>query len=718
MPDYVLGIDLGTTTSCVASLNLETNEVTLLPLELDGQPKTASVVFYDGNQPGTVLLGKTALAMLEEDDARRSAVLNVKRHLGERVLFAVGEDKMLAPTDVIADMLRTLKGKAEYQLFRDGSQKVSRVVLTHPAVFDECELSRYREAIERAGFDPRQVRFVPEPVAAALAIEASNGQQVRELGEWVLVYDLGGGTCDLALLRRVNGTWQVVKTDGVRVGGSLFDERVYEHWQSEAAAALAEQNQGAQIDTRGSRVPEILEACRETKELLSEVEEHPKRFFWPTTTGPFRHSHRLSKAQFNELIRDDVDETIRCVEQLIQSVPEAQGNVRDVILIGGATRVPLVRQRLGDLKLTPAQHLETDTAVARGAACFARPPKLLSAPFDEAQAASARREWSKYLGIPGRCEIVLNQDDTKRVTLAMALIPPGDYTRGAPASEKDSWNDERPTHRVRISKPFYVGVHPVTQQQFQAVMGFNPSWFQRHGGGNDRVSELCTALFPVDCLTWFDAIEFCNKLSDLAGLKQYYQLQVMSRVPASDKNVIETVSTQIAAMDVPIQPSSIQTATVTISGGPGYRLLTEAEWEYVCRAGTTSPFWFGSANNAQQANIDGNIPYGTETKGTYLQRPTPVGSYSANPFDLFDVHGNVWEWCFDAYNANACAPLAANAINVDPRCDTSPKPAGPSRVLRGGSWYNSARYSRSADRSCYAPDTRCSYFGFRVARTS
>jgi formylglycine-generating enzyme required for sulfatase activity len=138
-----------------------------------------------------------------------------------------------------------------------------------------------------------------------------------------------------------------------------------------------------------------------------------------------------------------------------------------------------------------------------------------------------------------------------------------------------------------------------------------------------------------------------------------------------------------------------------------FSLPTEAEWEYACRAGTTTPFHFGSVLDGTQANCDGKYPYGTKKKGSNLERPTPVGSYAANAWGLYDVHGNLWEWCADGYLEDLIGLPAVDSSNF--KSSNSPY------VLRGGSWYLDAWYCRAARRARSDPSNRDYDFGFRVA---
>jgi formylglycine-generating enzyme required for sulfatase activity len=281
-------------------------------------------------------------------------------------------------------------------------------------------------------------------------------------------------------------------------------------------------------------------------------------------------------------------------------------------------------------------------------------PSMLSAPFSAAEARAAQQAWAAYSGQNVNLSIALGAG----LKMQLVLIPPGEFQMGSPADEASRDTDET-QHRVRITKPFYLGMYEVTQAEWEAVMGNQPSYFSRGGDGKDIVSGLDTSRFPVESVSWEEATEFCRKL----GARE----------------------------------------------GKPYRLPTEAEWEYACRAGTTTPFHFGSTLNGDNANVDGRYPYGTMTKGRYLERPTDVGSYRANAFGLHDMHGNVWEWCSDWYDEDYYSTSAASG----------PDPTGPSegsyRVYRGGSWDDYAAGCRSAYRYGYAPTRRWDDLGFRLA---
>ena len=242
------------------------------------------------------------------------------------------------------------------------------------------------------------------------------------------------------------------------------------------------------------------------------------------------------------------------------------------------------------------------------------------------------------------------------IEMKFSLIPAGEFEMG----------EDSAAHRVRISKAFYLGMHEVTQSQYARVMRTNPSWLSKSGDGREKVSGLETSDCPVESVSWNDAQEFCRKLSALNGE----------------------------------QTSRRQ-----------YRLPTEAEWEHACRAGTKTMFHFGDVLNGEKANVDGTNPEGTTTKGPYLERTTSVGRYAANAFGLYDMHGNVYEWCEDVYDDKAYSQRSG--LTTDPLV-TSGDEGSKYRVLRGGSWIGSAGIARSADRYWDAPDVKSQIVGFRV----
>ncbi|CCH96181.1 formylglycine-generating enzyme family protein [Microcystis aeruginosa] len=220
------------------------------------------------------------------------------------------------------------------------------------------------------------------------------------------------------------------------------------------------------------------------------------------------------------------------------------------------------------------------------------------------------------------------------VTLEMVAIPAGQFKMGSPDGQGN--DNERPQHLVTVPA-FFMGKYPITQAQWKAVaslpkierdLSLNPSKFS----GNNR---------PVEQVSWYAAVEFCMRLSKATGRD--------------------------------------------------YRLPSEAQWEYACRAGTTTPFYFGETITPDLANYNGNSIYAQGHKGVYRQETTPVGKFPPNAFGLYDMHGNVWEWCADTWHDNyKDAPRDGSVWIENGNDNCSP--------LRGGSWYINPYSCRSAYR--------------------
>jgi uncharacterized protein (TIGR02996 family) len=250
---------------------------------------------------------------------------------------------------------------------------------------------------------------------------------------------------------------------------------------------------------------------------------------------------------------------------------------------------------------------------------------------------------------------------TNSIGMLLAHIPAGKFQMGSPEDEKNREADEGPQHEVVITESFFLGVYPITQEQYQTVMGENSSHFTDRSGLEYMAS--LRRIYPVEQVSWEEAVEFCRRLS----------------VRAEETSARRT-----------------------------YRLPTEAEWEYACRAGAacSTSFFFGDSLSSTQANFNGDYPYGDAGLGPNLQRPSVVGSYQPNAFGLYDMHGNVWEWCRDWYDENY--------YSQSPAQDPKGPEQGAFRVLRGGSWFNPGADCRSAVRGEGEPGNRNHYIGFRV----
>jgi formylglycine-generating enzyme required for sulfatase activity len=261
--------------------------------------------------------------------------------------------------------------------------------------------------------------------------------------------------------------------------------------------------------------------------------------------------------------------------------------------------------------------------------------------------------------------------------MKLVLIPPGEFTMGSPkeliedelnANGGDGWYawklpGEGPRHRVRITKAFWLGMYHVTQGEYERVMGTNPSEFSARGKQKDKVAGQNTKRFPVENVSWDDAVEFCRKLSEMPDEK---------------------------------------------TAGRTYRLPSEAQWEYACRAGSAGRFGFGPSDTV--------IPRGRDEKALYDYgwfggnsegMAHAVGGKRANVWGLYDMHGNVWQWCQDWYDKDYYA--------TSPVDDPGGPPGGTQHVIRGGAWLSPVWFSRPAYRDIIGPGGHGGILGLRVS---
>ena len=252
--------------------------------------------------------------------------------------------------------------------------------------------------------------------------------------------------------------------------------------------------------------------------------------------------------------------------------------------------------------------------------------------------------------------------------ITMVSIPAGSFTMGSPSDESEHDSGEGPQRTVNISA-FEMSETEVTEKQFEDVMGWNDCYYER--GDN----------YPVERVTWFDCVSFCNKLSEADGYTKCYTMTNMGH--DGDHITSAEVSCDFDAN--------------------GYRLPTEAEWEYACRAGTTTRFYTGDSDSDLG-------PAGWYYGNSGLQK-RDVGEKQVNGFGLYDMHGNVWEWCWDWYSSGYYGS------RPDPDSDPTGASSGSERVLRGGGWFSLAQNCRSANRYGGLPAYRISEYGFRVARS-
>ena len=349
-----------------------------------------------------------------------------------------------------------------------------------------------------------------------------------------------------------------------------------------------------------------------------------------------------------------------------------------VELLAGQVQVHQGDMLLGQGPL-PEQIIRPDAEPQIGSGWHGWPaeaPPPATAPFNAEQAQQHQEAWAKYLDVP--------VEYTNSIGMKFRLIPPGEFTMGSTKEEIEEalkfelgdgrWQEcmksEAPQHKVILTQPIYLGVNEVTQAEYEKVMGVNPSYFAPSGEGKDAVAGLDTGRHPVERVSWNDAAEFCAKLSQQEKLKPFY-------LRAGE--------------------------TITPLDGTGYRLPTEAEWEYSCRAGTMTKFWIGD----QDEDLLHAGWFGKNSGA----RTHAARELKANPYGLCDIHGNVWEWVEDWWS-----PTYYGESQEKPTLNPNgPSSAGTWHVIRGGNWHNNASHCRPADRYASAPTARDVNFGFRVS---
>lgn len=238
------------------------------------------------------------------------------------------------------------------------------------------------------------------------------------------------------------------------------------------------------------------------------------------------------------------------------------------------------------------------------------------------------------------------------IEITFAKVEGGSFLQGVVGVDALARDNEKPAHWSQV-KPFYMSVYPITQKEYMKIRYINPSYFSKEGGGCAYVQDMDTADFPVESVSWDDAMEFCKRLSSIASEKEK---------------------------------------------GHYYRLPTESEWEFACRAGNNTIFANGDSFTSNDANINAHYPYKSIVIGKTLNRPCSVGLYKPNRFGLYDMHGNVWEWCIDTYKT-----YDSNIVqNTD------------ARIARGGSWNCYSRFCRASYRCINHRTNRFYDCGFRI----
>jgi|GEM_PF-5342721 len=643
-----LGIDFGTCFSSAAFMK-------------DGGPTPVKFGHNETSLPSSACVdgqGRVRVGRVAEN-LRRGSPARYRREfkldLGTRTPYRMG-DLSLLPEELVAELLREFKREAE-PLGRNGGNFAATI--TVPANYSKLKRQLMEEAGRAAGFF--EVALLEEPVAAAVYHAARRG--AGRDGEVTLVYDLGGGTFDAALIRKEGAGYVALAAPvGTRGGGADFDRmignRLLEQGDESLRAALAADDLNAM---RGRLI--FADECRELKHRLGEEEVVEEELLLLPQAPAL--SARLTREDFNAMISPLLEETWDLCRLMVEGAGLDLGHVDRVLLVGGSSRIPHVREvarrELGR-PVVPAD--DPELAVALGAALHTGGRRGRLAPDRGRSLSAAREAGSRAYREESRrgaataatadanananadagadaevgAEVGVEVEEespalparfVNSVGMEFVLIPPGAFVIGS-----DHNGYEAPTHRVTIHVPFYLGRFQVTQEQWVRVMGDNPSRFRGDA-------------LPVESVSWLSAQEFVDRLNALGD-------------------------------------------------GYEYRLPSEAEWEYACRAGTTGDI---SGDPAAVAWYQGNSG----------GRTHPVGTRQPNAFGLYDMHGNVWEWCGDGWHQDYVGAPADGSGRAHGLFDSA-------HVARGGSWDSRRTDIRAARRS------RCEreydVLGLRVAASA
>jgi formylglycine-generating enzyme required for sulfatase activity/actin-like ATPase involved in cell morphogenesis len=660
-----LGIDFGTTFSSAALLvNGEIKRVKE-PLKLGYS--FPSSVFVD--RQGQVFVGQAAENQRLKDPS--SYRREFKRELGTTVASSLGGRQFL-PEELVTEVLKVLKTEAEKMV----NQSIEGIVATVPASFMGYRYEIVEQAARDAGFT--DVQLLAEPIAAAIYYDhPSSGGQVLADGEVLLVYDLGGGTFDAALLQKRGDRFELLAqpVGDENLGGSDFDRAIYKDLQRSCSDEVRSLLDPSQREVKALRARlKVADWVRDFKHQLSVVEQHTEDL----PVGDYEE-YSLSRWGFQELIHQRVQTTCQLCDRLVQDAGLQWEQVGRILLVGGSCRIPYVGQMLeGRFGRSVVWVDEPELAVCLGAAIYQdlteqqsvnqenerqsleemlseepqrrfdaeESARLLQEELAQVQEGQAQEAVAGWVDQDNNLPISTIREQRNAdyllidlgdgVILEMIYVPGGSFKMGG------SERNEQPIHMVTLS-PFYIGKYAVTQKQYQVVMRDNPSAFK---GDN----------LPVERVNHWSAMSFCVRLSKKT--KQQFQL-----------------------------PS-------------------EAQWEYACRAGSNTKYCFGDILTAEMANFESSI-----IKSLFRSPSTSdVGSFPPNSFGLYDMHGNVCEWCLDTWHDNYNgAPIDGSAWLSDKNNN--------SHVLRGGAWGLNANHCRSSYRCNSALFNHYGFFGFRVVLT-
>jgi formylglycine-generating enzyme required for sulfatase activity len=660
-----IAIDFGTTRTKLAYVGAK-GETELMRFQRE-DPFLPSLCYLPKGSDA-IFWGHDAEEMQMHDPAGVVPVL--KRKLYERAVHA--NRRRHTPLELLAALFGDLRKRSARELPALAGKLPESLYLTVPALYGPSEEKLMRQAAKAAGFTEEGVALIPEPVAAARAWLAETAGSANS----VVVLDCGGGTIDWAWLRRDGESFALAPEcppGGDRnVGGHDVD--------LELLQLLLEQ-----LDDAGC---ELVEAQR--LHYLQELRGLKERYSRGLPLTPIRVGGAGVELA-EDLVKDALSQ--RFVEHAVEGLRNYLDQVREqtqstappVLLVGGSARIKGLKEAIErECDCETLWWERSEYATVLGALSIAPSPVPTPSPAPPAlpepqdihgwsteRVQALQRQVAEALGKP-----VTFRDRLRGGGQGpeMLVIPSGRFLMGSPEGEPERYDDEGPQHAVTLTKPFALARFAVSVGEFSGFVEavdyrteaekdggayvWDGSEFQRDERINWRTPGFEQAdKHPVTCVSWNDALAYCRWLSEQTGEE--------------------------------------------------YQLPSEAQWEYACRAGTTTPFWWGYTLTPQRANYDGNYPYNNGPKGEYRQKTLPVDELEPNPWGLYQMHGNVWEWVQDWYAS----------YSKEPQEDPIYAQGGSGRVFRGGSWGGRAGGLRAAYRRWGEPGGRSAYLGFRPART-
>ena len=676
----ILAIDFGTSRIKAAYWDAERSEAVMLPIGQGGRLYVPSL-FYVGKD-GKIRFGDDAERELYHDP--EGVLDNLKLDLDKAFQY-LRENQQVKTSDLMTLLLRRIIEHSAREVKGFGGKAPEKLVLTYPAKLDYEDI--YRDALKEAKYRGEAV-FIREPEAAGWAwVKEENPKP----GEVLVVLDFGGGTIDWATLQVDEQRRPVMIPDlrpdgmtaaGLHVDEGLFDEMMRQLRTEARTYALSHRAQ-------------VLEQIRLMKESQNGSAVLSGDSSQPLEVRLGAESFTFERKIFEGVVKRAVlDQAIGRIEGYMQKVVmHQQAGARKQIwcVLAGGTRLlsgleEQVKKRIkeigkaGGVEVKFSEIAQADFATVRGAVLW-QCQSLDEKPVDERDEvvspdkSTTRQEkmkpaYLRYLpSVAGGIVVVLiaafflnlaiiSAKRTEPVKVIpdkplelfnnFVLIRGGEFTLGSQIYERERADNETP-HRVKVSD-FYMGKYEVTQAEWESVTGTNPSEYK---GAN----------LPVENVCWYDCQAFIETLNRKTGKK--------------------------------------------------YRLPTEAEWEYACRAGTITPFNTGGNLKANQANCRDHESYYQlvmDVMRIFRAATVPVNSFTPNAWGLYNMHGNVSEWCSDWYDSGYYDACKAKGVVENP---VGPE-AGSYRVLRGGYWDSDAGRCRSAFRSIVSPGNRNAFVGFRL----